>query len=45
MYQSTKNYLKLEILNLISRTNDTEHKGGSVTLLDISRIVEEMAGE
>jgi hypothetical protein len=44
MYPSTKAYLKREILKLIEKTNDTEHKGGRVTAEDIKEIVEELQG-
>lgn len=45
MHNSTKQYLKRQIIKLINETNDTEHKGGSVTVWDIEKIANEMKYE
>jgi hypothetical protein len=42
MYSTTKEYIKREILKLIEKTNDTEHKGGSVTIFDVQSVVDEI---
>lgn len=42
MYNSTKSHLKTSILKLIAQTDDTEHRGGRVTIDDIQEIVNEI---
>lgn len=42
MYNSTRNYLKNEILKLIEQTNDESHEKGKVTIYDIQSIVDEI---
>jgi hypothetical protein len=44
MYPQTKDYIKREILKLIEKTNDTEHKSGSVTIFDVQKVVDEIKG-
>lgn len=43
MYPQTKQYIIHELLKLVDKTNDIEHKGGKVSIFDIELICKEIS--